>query len=77
MVRRLAGGLPAPRKLPFTMNLCSAWGVGTATCCVLSLKGENVVRRLAGGRAGIQEVLLLDTSSEMLARAQRQEVCAS
>lgn len=36
--------------------------------------GANVVRRLAGGRAGIEEVLLLDTSAEMLERARQQEV---
>ena len=33
-----------------------------------------MVRRLAGGRAGVWEVLLLDPSREMLQRAQRYEV---
>lgn len=36
--------------------------------------GENVVRRLLGGRAGVQEVILMDTSRAMLDRAKRLEV---
>ena len=55
------------------LPVCRAHAATSAMSHLLPA-GENVLRRLAGGRSGIQEVLLLDTSREMLHRAQHLQV---
>lgn len=40
---------------------------------VINGAGENVIRRLAGGRGGVKEVVLIDSSAEMLDRTRRLE----